>query len=96
MDNIIQKLTSRKFWLAIAGVATGVAMALGVDATEISSVAGAVVALFSCVTFIMVEGKIDAEAVKIAVESTQEAVTVIQEEPAEHHETVVTGFGGDQ
>ena len=96
MSNIIQKLTSRKFWLAIAGVATGVAMALGVDATEISSVAGAVVALFSCVTFIVVEGRIDAEAVKIAVECTQEAVNTIQDEPDEVQETVVTGFGGDQ
>ena len=72
------KLTSRKLWMAIAGVATGVAMVLGADASEINTVAGGVVALFSCVTYIATEGKIDAERVKTAVESTQEAIETVQ------------------
>ena len=76
---MIQKLTSRKLWMAIAGVATGVAMALGVDSTEITSVAGGVVALISCVTYIVTEGKIDAEGVKNAVIALQEATDTIQD-----------------
>ena len=78
MKNILRKLSSRKLWMAIAGVATGVAMALGAETTDISSVAGAVTALLSVVTYIVVEGKVDAEGVKNAIEATQEAVDTIE------------------
>ena len=77
MTNIICKLTSRKLWMAIAGVATGISMALGVDGSEITSVAGAVTALISVVTYIVVEGKIDAEGVKNAIIEVEEAVDTI-------------------
>ena len=78
MTELIRKLTSRKLWMAIAGVATGVALALGADATDISTVTGAVVSLVSAVAFIIAEGKIDAERVKNAVQDTQEAVDTIK------------------
>lgn len=79
MNNFIRKLTSRKMWLALAGVATGVAMVLGIDGTEITSVAGAVTALASVITYIITEGKVDAAAVKTAVEATQEAADTIKD-----------------
>lgn len=78
MKIIVQKLTSRKLWMAVAGVATGIAMALGADSTEITSVAGAVVSVISCVVYIVMEGKVDAERVKNAIEGAQEAVDAIQ------------------
>lgn len=74
MSNFIRKFTSRKLWLAIAGIATGIFIALGGDASEIETVAGAVTALVSAVSYIIVEGRVDAESVKTAVEATQEAV----------------------
>ena len=80
MANIIQKLTSRKLWVAIAGIATGVAMFLGVDSSEITSVAGGVVALISAMTYIIVEGKIDAEGVKNTIIAVEEAVGTIKDE----------------
>ena len=55
-STIIQKLSSRKLWLAIAGVATGIALALGVQTSEITTVAGAVTAIVSVVTYIVTEG----------------------------------------
>ena len=64
MGKFIQKLTSRKLWVALAGVATGIAMILGVDSSEITNVAGAVTALSSVIVYIITEGKIDAESVK--------------------------------
>ena len=79
MNDIIRKLMSRKLWLALAGVATGVAMVLGVDGSEITSVAGAVTALASVITYIVTEGKVDAAAVKTAVEATQEATETIKD-----------------
>lgn len=78
MKIIVQKLTSRKLWMAVAGVATGIAMALGADSTEISTVAGAVVSVISCVVYIVMEGKVDAERVKNAIEGAQEVVDAIQ------------------
>lgn len=77
MNNFIRKLTSRKLWMAVAGVATGIALALGADASEIQTVTGAVTALVSAVAYIITEGKVDAESVKNAVEGAQDAVGVI-------------------
>ena len=80
MNTILKKLTSRKLWMAIAGVATGVAMALGADTSDIATVAGAVTAVVSVVTYIITEGKVDAEGVKNAVESIQGAAEVMDDE----------------
>lgn len=86
METIIRKLSSRKLWAAIAGLATGIAIVLGVDEGVISTVAGAVVSLVSLVTYIITEGKIDAAAVGDAVKVVQDAVGVIadMETPAPH------------
>lgn len=75
---MIEKLMSRKLWMAIAGIATGVAMVLGVDGTEVTSVAGGVVALISCITYIITEGKIDAESVKNTIIEIQDAVDTLE------------------
>ena len=83
MSEIIRKLTSRKLWMAIAGVATGIAMDLGVEATEITAVAGAVTALISIVTYIYVEGKVDAESVKNTIIEVQEAMDTIERTDSE-------------
>lgn len=77
MSYIIEKLTSRKLWLAVAGVATGVYIALGGDASDVSTVAGAITALVSAVTYIVTEGSIDAAAVARAVEAIEDAVDVV-------------------
>ena len=71
MTNILRKLTSRKLWMAIAGVTTGIAMILGVDGSEISDVTGAVVSLVSAIVYIYTEGKIDAAAVGKNQEATE-------------------------
>lgn len=83
MKEILRKLSSRKLWMAIAGVVTGIAMALGIESTDIGTVAGAVTALVSVVTYIVTEGKVDAEGVKNAVEQTQAAVETIKQTEAE-------------
>lgn len=67
MQDIIRKLTSRKLWIAIAGVTTGIAIALGADGNEISQITGSITALISAITYIITEGKIDAASVSTAV-----------------------------
>jgi len=85
MQNIIQKLTSRKLWLAIAGVASGVAIALGVSSTDVgtvttavSTIVGGLTALTSIVTYIRTEGKVDAASVQKASASAQAIVEAAQ------------------
>lgn len=77
MNSILRKLSSRKLWMAIAGIATGIAMALGADASEVSEVAGAVTAIVSVVTYIVVEGKVDAESVKSAIIEVDDAMDLL-------------------
>lgn len=80
MNSILRKLSSRKLWLAIAGVATGIAMVLGADSTDIQTVAGAITSLVSVITYIVTEGKIDAESVKNTIEITGDAIDIFEEE----------------
>lgn len=78
MSEILRKLSSRKLWMALAGVFTGVAMALGADTTDVSEIAGAVTAIVSVVTYIITEGKIDAEGVKNAIIEIQDGIETIE------------------
>ena len=73
-----RKLSSRKLWAAVAGIVTGLAMVFGLDENTISTVAGAVVSVASVVAYIMAEGKVDAEGVKNAVDSVQDAGIVLE------------------
>lgn len=79
MNVVIQKLSSRKLWAMVAGVVTGLSLVFGLDGEIITSVSGAVVSLASVITYIVTEGKIDAEAVKNAVEDIQEAENQIKD-----------------
>lgn len=65
-----QKLTSRKLWFAVVGVVVGVAMAFGVEGTEIEEivamVSGALAAVGSILGYISGEAKVDAAREKAA------------------------------
>ena len=78
MQEIIRKLSSRKLWMAIAGVATGIAVALGANGSEIATVAGTVTTIISAVTYMAVEGRIDAERVKSVIAEVKGALGVIE------------------
>lgn len=66
MRNILKKLTSRKFLLALVGTVSGLALAMGVEGSEIErivgTVGGIVTAASSIITYINGEAKIDAAA----------------------------------
>ena len=68
MKEFLKKLTSRKFLLAVVGAVSGLALALGVEGTEIerivATVGGIVTAAGSIVAYINGEAKIDAAAVE--------------------------------
>ena len=67
MNNFLKRLTSRKFMLALVGTVSGLALAMGVEGSEIerivATVGGIVTAAGSIVAYINGEAKIDAAAV---------------------------------
>ena len=73
MKEFMSKLKSRKFIAAAAGFITGIAMIFGLDEAVINTVAGAVVSAGSIVTYIVTEGRIDAEAAVKAAHDVIEA-----------------------
>ena len=64
MNELIRKVTSRKFLMALVGVVSGLALAFGVEGSEItqivSTVGGIMAALGSAVAYINAEAKVDA------------------------------------
>lgn len=82
MEQFLSKLTSRKFLTCVAGVIMGVCMVFGLDEGTVDTVAGAIVAVGSVVTYIYTEGKIDAAAVdkiKDTVDKVEDAIGEVKE-----------------
>lgn len=73
----MSKLKSRKLWAAIAGVVAGLAIVFGLDENVITTISGAVVSVASVITYVMVEGNIDAAAVAEAATAVQDAISVV-------------------
>lgn len=77
-EDIIRKLTSRKFWAAIAGFVTGLLVYFGKTAEQADQVAALIMSAASVVAYIVGEGLIDA-ARESAGEMLPE-ITICQEE----------------
>lgn len=62
MDKIdwIRKLTSRKFWLAIAGFVSGLIVAFGGTSETAETVSGVILAGASVIGYLLAEGLTDA------------------------------------
>ena len=73
---IIRKLTSRKFLLALVGVVSGLALAFGVESTQInqvvSTIGGIITALGSIAVYNFAESNVDAAAAENTVTQDEE------------------------
>jgi hypothetical protein len=63
-QNIIQKLTSRKFWMAVVGFVTAVITVFNIDTITPEQVKILVMAFATLVAYILGEGLVDAVSVK--------------------------------
>lgn len=63
MNNIIKKITSRKFLTCVAGIVTGLCLIFGADANTVTAISGAVTSLGSIILYIVIEGRIDNTAI---------------------------------
>ena len=74
-EDWIRKLTSRKFWLAIAGLVVGLVGFIQHPSTDAEAITSLIMALGSVVAYIIAEGLVDA---------ARESTTLYVDEPEEH------------
>ena len=55
-----RKLTSRKFWLAVIGMVSGLLLAFKVDAETVETIGGVIMSAASVIAYIIGEGMADA------------------------------------
>lgn len=72
--NISKKLTSRKFWIALAGLVVGILALWKVDANTVTQISGVVMSLGSVIAYILGEGLVDSAAVGAATSGNGDAV----------------------
>ena len=63
-----RKLTSRKLWVAIVGLVTGIMLLFGVDADQTEKVGGIILTAGSIVAYILGEGIADANGGDVVIE----------------------------
>ena len=59
-----KKLTSRKLWVSVAGLASGLILALGGSNNTATEVTGVIMSIASVIAYTVGEGLVDAAAVK--------------------------------
>ena len=74
-----EKFKSRKLWLAILNAAAGIAIALGADNNIVQIALGAGLALLSAVSYIIVEGKVDAAAVDLSSDAIKKILDLAEQ-----------------
>ena len=68
----VSKLTSRKFWMALVGLVSGVLLAFRVDEDTVTQISGIIMAAASVVAYIIGEGMADAAGAR--ADSVQDMV----------------------
>lgn len=90
---LVQKLKSRKFWLAIAGLFIGICGILGLGNNPYAVVIFTTLQVISIVVYCMSEGKIDAERVHAmgnAIENLSDALKELLRKDEKEQEPVAT------
>ena len=67
----------KKLITMILGIVSGLAIAFGLDQSEISAVAGAVVAVGSVISYMVAEGRIDVERIKTAADAVNDVIELM-------------------
>jgi uncharacterized membrane protein len=58
--NWVQKLTSRKFWVALVGFVSALLVAFKVDAGSVEQVTSIIMSFASLIAYVLAEGFVDA------------------------------------
>ena len=74
-NDIVRKLTSRKFWMAVAGFVSGLIVALGESETTAETVSGLIMSGASVLGYLLAEGLADSSSVNITYEPEDDKET---------------------
>lgn len=77
------KLTSRKFWLAIVGLVSGILVAFKLDEQTVTQITGIIMAGASVIAYIIGEGLIDAAGAKAETYLVDEETHPPESDPLE-------------
>ena len=75
MNNLLSG--KKKLITMILGIVSGLAIAFGLDQSEVSAVAGAVVAVSSVISYMVAEGRIDVERIKTAADAVNDVIDIM-------------------
>ena len=90
MRNLKSKLTSRKFLVCVAGIATGIGLIIAGNTIE-----GAATVASSIIAYLVAEGYIDAKSVQQLTGSIADNMNDIDVEFEQENDTNVIGFTTD-
>ena len=62
---IVQKLSSRKLWVAVVGVVVGLAAVFGITENDYAQIVGLIGSIASAISYIFAEASIDKNATNI-------------------------------
>ncbi len=79
----MNKLTSRKFWMAVCGLVSGLLLAFKVDEGMVNEITGVIMAAASVVAYIIGEGMADAAGAKSGTWVVQEEAHPPEEDVTE-------------
>lgn len=68
-----RKLSSRKFWIAVVGLVSGIMIALGHSEQEAQQIGGIIMSAASVISYILAEGMIDAANTGYVYEDPEES-----------------------
>ena len=72
-ENLIKKLTSRKFIVTIITAITGIITMIVGESEVVQIISGAAMAIVPTIVYCVMEGLIDAKSIKAVTEATSEA-----------------------
>ena len=78
----------KKILTMILGIVSGLAMIFGLEQSDVNVISGAIVAVGSVISYLMVEGKIDVERLRAAAIAVNEAFDYIGEEQEPEEEDI--------
>lgn len=71
-----RKLTSRKFWIAVATMVSGILMMFGVADGTVEVISGAIVTVSGAIVYMIMEGKVDKQHTGEIIDSVDNVVDI--------------------
>lgn len=78
-EQIFRKLTSRKFWVGVSGIVSGLVLIFGFADTSAETIAGAILTIGSAVGYMISEGIVDAKSVGQILEGAEIIVEEVKD-----------------